>query len=202
MLNLALMSNSMKELINFKTLIAVMVVGFIALLPMAEQASSNDKQFHQRCNTAWENSPVANEQGCRAHKINYDHISQGGIYLMCFFDVYCHDGTPHIKGGYRKGVAKEADLRQFRRCKDSPGTINTSCTALEYPFYATCSAEFSLSSAAATCRLNSAKRNDEDCNLVAVCQTEWGSWARYRWLGKYSVVRKLINCSGVMTTWC
>ena len=155
------MNNQVKELINCKTLIAIMVVGLIALLPMAEQASSNDKQFHQRCNTAWENSPVADKQACKAHKINYDHISQGGIYLMCFYDVYCHDGTPHIKGGYRKGVAKEADLRQFRRCKDSPGTIGTDCEALKYP-YLTCAQQFRLSPASATCDVygNSLDSND------------------------------------------
>ena len=190
----------MKAPIKNKMMIAVMVVGFIALLPMAEQASSNDKQFHQRCNTAWENSPVADKQACRAHKINYDHISEGGTYLMCFFDVYCHDGHPYIQGGYRKGVAKEADLRQFRRCKDSPGTISTNCEALEYP-YLNCKQQFSLSPASATCEVHSQSMDSNNiCKIQTACldRDQYRNWQWYT--TNYANLPSLYNCNGWLWT--
>ena len=180
---------------KYKTLIAVMVVGLTASLSTVVQGS--DKRFHQRCNDAWDNSPLIG-QGCKAHKINYDHISEGGHYLMCFFNVYCHDGDPHIKGGHRKGVAKEQDLKKFRRCKDNPGHIRTDCTPLEYPYYAGCKAEFKLSSASSSCPESRLwiEWYKPTCKIHHRCDND-GSRVGYSIQDfNYYDVRKLWNCNG------
>ena len=191
---------------RYKTLIAVMAIGFAASL--SEAALSSDYQFHVRCNEAYRASQLPS-QGCRFHRINYDHIAAGGLKLMCWHDVHCPDGRPFIAAGYRKGLIWNEDLRKLRRCKADPSRLDTSCAPLEYPYYASCGEEFSLSSAARVCELIHISQGGTGdrtfCSLTTRCKiwdynaqgyaisytTRWdgGSFLR-------SEVRHLESCNG------
>ena len=184
---------------KYKTLIAVMAIGFAASLSTA--ALSSDYQFHVRCNEAYRASQLPN-QGCSFHRINYDHIKAGGLKLMCWHDVHCSDGKPFLGAGYRKGLIWVEDLRKLRRCKADPSKLDTSCAPLEYPHYASCSDEFTLSLATKTCDLRWGRPDGSDCLLATSCR-KWNlQYHGNIWRYPHSQVRNLENCDGRLRLGC